>query len=130
MKESPELRKLNRRTYAAIRVKATALVQANPDQTERRLVARLARAYPDVFASVLGRSIRKALRIARGEKPRTSGSPPNFCVVATPEELEFIRREGKMLGSKAGVFHRAIRLYRSVLARPELQEWMHHVFDE
>ena len=120
----------NRKTYESIRFRATLLAERHKAKSDQWLISRLEVSFPGVPYLILHRAMRKARRIARGEKPRTSGSPPNFCVVATPEELEFIRVEGKLVGSKAGVFHNAIRLYRSVRARPDWQARLQHAFAE
>lgn len=122
---------LSRKTHALIRERATDIAERHhADKSSRWLLAQLTRAFPDVGPLILRRAMRKAVRIASGEKLSHSGSPPSFCVVATPDELDFIRAEGKKVGSKAGVFHNAIRLYRGVLARPDWRARLKHAFPE
>lgn len=53
----------------------------------------------------------KAAKPATVAAPHKPGSPPNLCIVASPEELTYISDLG---WGKAGAVHTALRLLREV----------------
>src|SRR3989304_5792737 len=92
----------NRKTYESIRFRATLLAERHKAKSDQWLISRLEVSFPGVPYLILHRAMRKARRIARGEKPRTSGSPPHFCVLAPPGGVGFIPVGGGVCGGQGG----------------------------